>query len=344
VSALNALIDGLVESGAATAAAAAVAHRGRVIEQCGRGGDPAVDPVRWRFDLASLTKPLVATTALALVRAGTLDLEAPVARWLPELPPRVGRRPLWALLAHRSGLAAWTSLEARGWSVRDLLAEAEGAGLADAPLGSYSDLGYLALGLLLERASATPLESLVSAVLGEPLGLVGLSGPRPGDGSICPSLLDRSREHQLAAAQGLQPRELAAPARGWPQDGNAAHLGHMCGHAGAFGTVADLVRCGQEWLEPGRVLSRHLVERALRTPRRGRFALGWWRRRVAGAAGPALSPSSFGHLGFAGGSWWIDPERELVMVLLAHRTRVDVDLTEVRQRFHRLAVASAGRA
>lgn len=343
MSELNQLLAGLIERGEVSAAVAAVVCRGRIVAAQGVGGPADQSPLGWRFDLASLTKPLVATTALALVREQALDLDAPLGRWLPELPPRVARRPLWALLAHRSGLAAWTSLEARGWSLADVPLRVGEAGLAQAPIGVYSDLGYLALGLLVERAAGAPLEQVVAQRVSGPLGLAGLAGPRRGDPSVCRVLLDRRREVELARDQALEISTVEAPPRGWPQDGNAGHLGAWCGHAGAFGCAVDLLRCGQEWLEPSRVLTPDLVGRALSTPTRGRFALGWWRRRVAGAAGPALGPRAFGHLGFAGGSWWIDPDRELIAVLLAHRTRVDVDLTKVRQRFHRLAVAAAER-
>jgi CubicO group peptidase (beta-lactamase class C family) len=343
VSELTQLVSGLIECGEVSAVAAAVAQRGRIVASAGLGGPAGHDPLGWRFDLASLTKPLVATAALALVRAQRLDLDAPLGTWLPELPQRVARRPLWALLAHRSGLAAWTSLAARSWSLADVPRRVGEAGLAGAAPAVYSDLGYLVLGLLVERVAGVELERVVADRVSTPLGLVGLSGPRREDPSVCPVVLDRCREVELAEAQQLTIPDLGPPARGWPQDGNAAYLGRWCGHAGAFGTAMDLLRCGQEWLAPGRVLTSSLVERALATPRRGRFALGWWRRRVAGAAGPALGPRAFGHLGFAGGSWWIDPERDLVAVLLAHRTRVDVDLTETRRRFHRMAVAAAER-
>jgi CubicO group peptidase (beta-lactamase class C family) len=72
----------------------------------------------------------------------------------------------------------------------------------------------------------------------------------------------------------------------------------------------------------------------------GPFALGWWRRRVRGSGGPALSPESFGHSGFAGGSLWIDPARSRVFVLLAHRMSPAIDMNRWRRRFH----AAAARA
>ena len=74
----------------------------------------------------------------------------------------------------------------------------------------------------------------------------------------------------------------------------------------------------------------------------GRYALGWWWRRMRGHAGPALSPSAFGMVGFTGGSCWLDPERGLIAVLLSHRTSSRFDLAPWRRRFHRVAVDVVG--
>ncbi|MGE5233111.1 MAG: hypothetical protein ACM3OB_03285, partial [Acidobacteriota bacterium] len=109
-------------------------------------------------------------------------------------------------------------------------------------------------------------------------------------------------------------------------------------HAGLFGDAAALLALGREWLQPRRVLTGRQVERALGGPR-GLYALGWARGRIRGTAGPALDPRSFGHVGFTGGSLWIDPRRRLLCVLLGHRLDARSDLRPWRRRFHHLAVA-----
>lgn len=337
-------VTNLVASGRVETAAAAITVGGKLELQAAASGevDLPADPSCWLFDLASLTKPVVATAALVLVRDGELDLAEPIGSLLPELAGPVAARPLAALLAHRAGLAAWTPLAERGWDLDQMLAAVGPAGLADAPRPTYSDLGYLALGRALERRSGSSLAKLITERVALPLGAEGL-GPSPGPQSaVVPCHLDRSREAELAAAQGLSIASIAAPPRGWAQDGNARAIGKVCGHAGLFGRVDDVLAFAEEWRRPTRLLTPGLVAHAVSTPSRGRFLLGWWRRRVRGAAGRALSPRSFGHVGFVGGSVWIDPELELVAVLLAHRSSTTVDLTPARQQFHRLAAGVAG--
>jgi CubicO group peptidase (beta-lactamase class C family) len=157
-------------------------------------------------------------------------------------------------------------------------------------------------------------------------------GPRPG---VAESHLDNDREVELASQQGWQIHPVRQVPRGTVQDGNARFLGGMAGHAGLFGTAGSLWKLGREWLAPGRVLKAPSVAAAL--GQGGRYALGWWRRRMRGQAGPALSPRAFGMVGYTGGSCWMDPDRGLVAVLLTHRRTSTLDLAPWRRRFHRLA-------
>jgi CubicO group peptidase (beta-lactamase class C family) len=130
---------------------------------------------------------------------------------------------------------------------------------------------------------------------------------------------------------------------GRPQDGNARFLvglggGGVLGHVGLFGDARALWRLGVEWLAPGRLLKPEEVAAALSGG--GPFALGWWRRTLRNSAGRALPPSAFGHTGFAGNSFWIDPERRRIYVLLASRIDPLMDMNRWRRRFHRVAAAS----
>ncbi|HEX4959918.1 MAG TPA: serine hydrolase, partial [Thermoanaerobaculia bacterium] len=109
----------------------------------------------------------------------------------------------------------------------------------------------------------------------------------------------------------------------------------VVGHAGLFGTARDLWRLGVEWLAPGRLLKPEGVAAALSGG--GPFALGWWRRTLRGSAGRALPPTAFGHTGFAGNSFWIDPQGRRLFVMLASRRDPAMDMNRWRRRFHRLA-------
>lgn len=289
-----------------------------------------------RFDLASITKPVVATLALVLDRRGELPLRTPVEEiW----PAAVGfeRRTLADLLRHRSGLQAWTPLwrRCRGRAgVERLLLSGEVGG---APRPLYSDLGYILWGLAAEKRLGRPLAALLRDRVLAPLHLESVSGP-PGDRpDVAACELGNDHERALAVAQGIALAPRAGVLRGTPHDGNARFLGGVCGHAGLFGAAADLGRFGAEWLRPKKLLRREEVERSLTG--RGPYALGWFRRRARGSAGPALGRRAFGLPGFPGVSLWIDPDTELVAVLLAHRRRGAPGLNPWRRRFHALAAA-----
>jgi len=298
--------------------------------------------VSTRFDYASLTKPYTATLALLLDADGTLPLGTPIGDVWPEAHPKLGGRPLSDLLRHRSGLAGWTPLYERCNSREQVLAILLDGGLLGARAGTYSDLGFILWALAAEERTGQPLGEMLRSRVLAPLGLDGVEaspGERP---DLAESRMGTGKEMALAARQGLAIEDQGAPPVGLPQDGNARFLvsrfgwgGGVCGHAGLFGGARALWRLGAEWLAPGRLLHPVSVSAALTGE--GSFALGWWRRTLRNSAGRALSPASFGHTGFAGGSLWIDPEEGRVLVLLGSRLDPASDMNRWRRRFHALA-------
>jgi CubicO group peptidase (beta-lactamase class C family) len=350
---LAGLLGELAASGGIDAAVALVGDRRRVLAAASVAAGRAWRDVdeSARFDLASLTKPVVATLALALARRGLLPLDARVGDLLPCPHARLRECTLEALLRHRSGLLPWTPLYARTVSAeraRELLLSGELMAATRRRRAVYSDLGYLLWGFAAEAALGAPLAELLALHVTGPLAMTGVE-PAPGARSgVMPTRLGNHREVELARAQGILVRRRRQLLHGVPQDGNARFLGGLAGHAGLFGDAGALWRFAGEWLAPRRVLTPALVARAVDgSVREGpaeRLALGWWRRRVRGHAGPALSPRAFGMVGFTGGSLWIDPERRLVAVLLAHRRDPGFELAPWRRRFHRLAVRLGERA
>jgi CubicO group peptidase (beta-lactamase class C family) len=354
LAALERLVDALADSGTASAVVALVGNRRQVewsrAAGWARGGPPSGQPAAaatW-FDYGSLTKPFVATAALALDGAGELPLGTPVGEVLAGADRRLARRPLADLLRHGARMLAWTPLYARCRSLPEVEALLLSGALLGARAGTYSDLDYLLWGLAAERALGRPLAVLVAERVLAPLGLAGSAAAAPGDlPQIAESRMDSGREVELAARQGLAAALLPPPLIGLPQDGNARFLtalpavkglpaaGALWGHGGLFGTAAGLWRLGAEWLEPRLVLHNEAVAAALAGE--GAFALGWWRRRHRGGGGPALPAGSFGHTGFAGGSLWIDPLQSRVFVLLAHRTEPTSNMNRWRRRFHAAA-------
>jgi CubicO group peptidase (beta-lactamase class C family) len=134
-----------------------------------------------------------------------------------------------------------------------------------------------------------------------------------------------------------------------PDDGNARFLGGVAGNAGLFGTVAGVLGMARAWLEPGLLLTADEIALATadRTAGLGQArGLGWQLAATPGcSAGSALSPSSFGHTGFAGASLWVDPTRGTALALLGNRVHPahrPTDLHPLRRRFHRIVIDRLG--
>jgi CubicO group peptidase (beta-lactamase class C family) len=108
-------------------------------------------------------------------------------------------------------------------------------------------------------------------------------------------------------------------------DENAFALGGVSGHAGLFGSAADLTTLAQALLAiwhgargfvPTQTLRQFTTVQDSALSRR---ALGWETPNGTNSAGARMSPSAFGHTGFTGTSIWMDPERDLFVILLTNR-------------------------
>ncbi len=339
------LLDGLVGSGAATAA---VALAGTEDEQfwggAGRTRASGGRPVRLtdRFDLASLTKPVTATLALALDNEGKLPLGTRLGDiWGDEVCAALARAPLESLLRHRAGLRAWAPLYRYFRSSRRVPGYLLSNSAVESRRERYSDLDVILWGLSAERALGTGYDALLKRHVLSPLGLRGVERA-PGDcPSVVESRLSNRRELELAASQGVRVGLRRRVPVGSVQDGNSRFLGAGAAHAGLFASAQHLFALAREWLRPDRVLSQSAVRRALTGGRS--FVLGWRRRTLRGSGGPGLGPSAFGHVGFTGGSLWIDPEADRIHVLLAHRASASDNLGSWRRRLHRLATSRSSK-
>jgi CubicO group peptidase (beta-lactamase class C family) len=282
------------------------------------------------WDLASLTKVVVTTTlAMMLVDEGKLDLEARVSGFLPGFTGGGKERvTLRQLLTHSGGLLWWAPLYKDVQGGAAYLERILATDLAYEPgtKAVYSDLGLILLGDVIERLGGAPLGELARLRVLDPLGMKDTLYLPPA------ALLPRIAPTENDPWRG---RVL----RGEVHDENAFALGGIAPHAGLFGTAPDLARFAAMLLDEGRGPGGRLVSRAtveLFTARAGvplaSRALGWdtpanetgERSSTPGAkgytsAGSLLSPRSFGHTGFTGTSMWMDPERELFVILLTNR-------------------------
>ena len=306
------------------------------------------------YDLASLTKPLVAGALSALLATrGALDLEAPAEKYLPELSGRwVGRASLLDLLAHRSGLPSWHPLYLRASDRKGYLEEI-GSLSADYRPGTrvvYSCLGYILLGFILERVGGAPLDALAEAEIFSRLGLRDtLYRPPPALRSrIAATEEGNEREREMTGEAGKSfPGFDRGMIRGECHDLNAWSLGGVSGNAGLFSTASDLHRLALEFLGQGIGLfdpgCRDLFRRDLTPFLNENRSAGWQLAATPGAsAGPFLSPASIGHTGFTGTSLWMDQGEGWVLILLTNRIhpkyRPD-DMNAVRREFHSHALA-----
>lgn len=340
--AVERLVEELVDSRQANAAAALLGSPDRVLATATAGH---VDLERTRrvdeetlFDLASLSKPVAATLALHLDSTGECRLEEEVVDLFAasgDVDPRIAERSLEDLQRHRAGFAPWAPLWRLGDEGSEIRRRLLSGELLEASEPTYSDLGYVLWSFAVEERLGRSVATLVDERLP---GTLGTGSGREDRAAVC--LLSNDRERELASARGIELETEAGPWRGVPQDGNARFLGGFPGHAGLFGSVRDLWRLGVEWLRPGELFGRASATEAREGD--GEFALGWWSGRARRHTGPSLSEEAVGIVGFTGGSWFVDPGRELVLVLLAHRTGLDVEMAPHRRRFHTIGAELSG--
>jgi beta-N-acetylhexosaminidase len=330
---LTVLLDSAFAAGAAPGGVVAISSQGsRFIYGSGRLGldDPSRPDGQTVYDMASLTK-VVATTTLAMlaVSEGKLELDAPVQRYLPAFRGAgKDRVTIRHLLTHSSGLPAdpspllWQQSPNADSAMRVVnaipLDAAPGARMV------YSDVGAIVLGEVLEKAYGDKLDRLAERRIFQPLGMSStrFRPPESWLPRIAPTENDTAWRKRVV--------------RGEVHDENAAFLGGVAGHAGLFSTADDLLRFGEWALDAAAVPSsrppvlpssrvpvlpsvfRNFTTRQNLVPGSSR-ALGWDTPAPGNSAGTRLSPQSFGHTGFTGTSIWIDPTRDLVIVLLTNR-------------------------
>ncbi len=277
-------------------------------------GSLPVVPDESIYDLASLTKVVgTATAAMILYDEGRLELDAPVSRYVPAFSG--GAKDdvtVRQLLTHTSGLPAGRDLrrlasspyEARNIVLSTPLACRPGA------CQVYSDLGADVLGFTVEAIAGQGLDAFLNERVFSPLGM--------NDTRFRPEISQRDR---VAPTEVSSPR--GYPLRGEVHDENAWALGGVAGHAGLFSTAADLSIFAQMMLNGGtfngvRIVSDSAVAR-FTTRVAGTRALGWDTSDGEGTGGVYMGEHAYGHTGFTGTSLWIDPDRDLFVILLTNR-------------------------
>lgn len=313
---IDRIVEGALAAGAAPGCVVVLGRADGVVFRRAyglRALEPEPEPMSLDtvFDLASLTKAVATTSAVMVLREqGRIDLDAPAFRYLPGLRGG-GREAITVrhLLTHTSGLPPVDPLAAyRGEDRAASLARIFQTPL-QAPPGTrarYSDLGFIVLGALVEQVSGVGLDAFVREHVFAPLGMDDTRFTPP------PAL------HPRIAPTERAPRRGDVVIRGVVHDPRAYRLGGVAGNAGLFASPGDLARFARMLLGEGALDGARLFQpetiRALRArqPSTAR-ALGWDMDHAT------LGPGAFGHGGFTGTSLWLEPERDLFVLLLSNR-------------------------
>jgi CubicO group peptidase (beta-lactamase class C family) len=284
------------------------------------------------WDLASLTKVTALTTAMMqLWQRGLVDLDAPVQRYLPQfVGPLKDRVTVRHLLTHSSGLPGWRPLYLEAPTPDSVLKLVYATPLDTVPGARmvYSDLGAMLLGQIVVRLTGEPFDQYVQERIFGPLRMndTRFRPPREMWDRVAPTEVDTAwRKRQV---------------RGEVHDENAYALGGVSSHAGLFSSARDMGRFARMLLGGGeldgvRIVAPETITKftALQDSGLSNRALGWEKPNGRNSAGHRLSPRAFGHTGFTGTSIWLDPDKDLFIVLLTNRvnpTRARTGIFRVR--------------
>lgn len=305
------------------------------------GGKPVELPTL--FDLASLTKPLsTVLCTLHLIDQGMIEWQDTLNVFFNGASSAIR---IYHLLQHSSGFPAYKPYykqfaasqfpEAKQKLLEKILGEK--LEYATGSTSVYSDLGYILMGMILERAAGMQLDRLFEEKIAKPVGLEGQLLFRPVGRE---SNIDR---FAVAATENCPWRHSIM--QGEVHDEHCWLMGGVAGHAGLFGTVEAVLLLCELLLDVWKGYATHpafaseLLCYALnqKKPRSG-WCLGFDTPTPGvSSSGRYFSSASVGHLGFSGTSFWIDPEKEVIIVLLTNRihpSRENVLIRSFRPNFH----------
>lgn len=270
---------------------------------------------RTLFDAASLTKVIATAPAIMkLLEQGKISLLDPLTRWFPEFEG-TDRDEITVLnlLTHSSGM---DDVEiATDDPLRNLIEKTifRQNGTLPGNRFRYADINFILLGELVKRTARMPLDAFCATHVFAPLGMADTS------------FLPQTEFMQIAPTAGFN-KTLSA---GIVQDMNARRFGGVAGHAGLFSTTSDLNRFATMILNKGRYNGVQVFPERVITQmtapyfyNHGRVmrGLGWdINSPFSSPRGNYFSDMSFGHTGYSGSSIWIDPEKDLYVILLTVR-------------------------
>lgn len=296
------------------------------------------------FDLASLTKPLsTVPLLLTLFDDYKVNIKTELRDIYPASPPDKAQITIGQLLSHSSGLPAYKEFfndlvklppEQRKQHLLEAIFE-EILLATPGEKSNYSDLGFMLLGFIIEELTGVSLAKLANDTLYSPLGLA--------EDLFYPSFYSKENLEYVSTEKcpwkGIM-------LNGEVHDDNCRAIGGVAGHAGLFGTLHGVLSMCEQFLDQWkgrgerRAYSNELLQRILEPVGNSGWTMGFDMVSKSGSSsGNYFSKRSVGHLGFTGTSFWIDPLRECIVVLLTNRvhpTRENWKIKEFRPVFHDL--------
>ncbi|MCF0234701.1 MAG: DUF1343 domain-containing protein, partial [Thermoguttaceae bacterium] len=337
---IDAMVQEAIDGGETPGAVVAIG-RGNKLAFLRAYGDRQTEPTVEKttpdtlYDLASVTK--VTSTAISiaiLVERGQIAYEDKVAKYIPEFAQN-GKEDVTVLdcLSHVSGLTPDNSIKdytdgESNFSREEILANICKLGLRS-PRGenfSYSDVGFIICGFLVEKITGVSQDEFVRKNIYLPLGMTD-TGYNPND----------EQKARTAAAEKRYPDDKEW-IKGAVHDPRAFAMGGVAGHAGNFSTGRDLAILGSMLANRGTYVPANDPENPIQILKPETFvqmtahvatsggmrSRGWDKRSsYSGNRGVLMSPSAFGHGGFTGTSFWVDPDFDLFVVFLGNRLHPD---------------------
>jgi beta-N-acetylhexosaminidase len=307
------------------------------------------------YDMASLTKVVVTTTSvMLLVQQGRLNLDLPVARYIPEFadysksdpdPSWRSRITVRMLMLHDSGWPAHRDFYKVGKDYDSVVPLVIAEPLIHEPgtTVEYSDLNFITLGEIIQRLTGDTLDDFAKENIFDPLGMDEsmYNPPKALRTNIAPTENDTTYRNRLLVGE--------------VHDENAFAMGGVSGNAGLFASVKDASIFSQMMLNGGiynykRILTRNTISQFTSRVDIGTSArtVGWdVPTPPSSSGGHLLSSAAYGHTGFTGTSIWIDPEKDLFVILLTNRvnpTRANEKIRQVRPALADAVVTGLGLA
>ena len=202
-------------------------------------------------------------------------------------------------------------------------------------ISCYSDLGFILLGLIIEKITGKKIDELSRDIIYTPLELQ--------KDLIFPNSLEKRTHTYVDTGNCLWSKMRLS---GLVHDDNCRVMGGVAGHAGLFGTLSGVMQFCEQLLDQWKDRAEHpaysnkLLRKILKRVGESTWTMGFDTVSSQGSsAGKYFSGKSVGHLGFTGTSFWIDPEKDCIAVLLTNRVCYGVDnwkIKEFRPALHNL--------